>query len=325
RDAIDLFLTEVATCHSVVVENAAHSQIPRDDADDRSTLRRLTKIFHSRSGSRRITEKVRHMRTRSRLHGRTESAATASSFGDGVEWEPSSDGSGHARNESLGFAHARTESAASDRFVASPLRSAHARLDSGGLAYQSEPGSASQLPALGSDAADAPYAEPAQLPGAMPSARDLQSGLAQAVSAAQSKGPRPGPGPAQDPSRLSYSAESPDEGALVRAAKNFGYTFLGRVKSTIYLDVRGEKVQYEVLDTIEFNSTRKRMSTILRRPAPHSDIILFCKGADNVMIERLAKLPAAGDDAAGHVFGSREELRFERVMRERTFSQIDEF
>ncbi|KAI8325008.1 phospholipid-translocating P-type ATPase, partial [Martensiomyces pterosporus] len=115
----------------------------------------------------------------------------------------------------------------------------------------------------------------------------------------------------RDMSKLAYSAESPDEGALVRAAKNFGYTFLGRVKNTIYLDIRGEKVQYEVLDTIEFNSTRKRMSNILRRPAPHSDIILFTKGADNVMIDRLSKLPSNND--------------FERTMRERTFNQIDEF
>ncbi|KAI9501654.1 hypothetical protein BX070DRAFT_215436 [Coemansia spiralis] len=127
----------------------------------------------------------------------------------------------------------------------------------------------------------------------------------------------------QDMSKLAYSAESPDEGALVRAAKNFGYTFLGRIKNTLYLDIRGEKLQYEVLDTIEFDSTRKRMSSILRRPPPYNDIILFSKGADNVMIERLCKLP--GSDESPGVFGTRDEVSFERVMRERTFNQIDEF
>ncbi|KAJ2547776.1 hypothetical protein EV175_005080, partial [Coemansia sp. RSA 1933] len=131
---------------------------------------------------------------------------------------------------------------------------------------------------------------------------------------------------AQDMSKLAYSAESPDEGALVRAAKNFGYTFLGRIKNTVYLDIRGEKMQFEVLDTIEFNSTRKRMSMVLRRPPPHNDIILFSKGADNVMIERLCKLPAgATAQAQEGLFDSPEDARFEKTMRERTFRQIDEF
>ncbi|KAJ2794268.1 hypothetical protein H4S07_006804, partial [Coemansia furcata] len=127
----------------------------------------------------------------------------------------------------------------------------------------------------------------------------------------------------QDMSRLAYSAESPDEGALVRAAKNLGYTFLGRVKSTIYLDVRGERFQYEVLDTVEFTSSRKRMTTVLRRPAPYNDIMLFCKGADNVMTERLARLPAKNE--MPNPYASHDEVSFERVMRERTFNQIDEF
>ncbi|KAJ2891078.1 hypothetical protein GGI21_005960, partial [Coemansia aciculifera] len=126
----------------------------------------------------------------------------------------------------------------------------------------------------------------------------------------------------QDMSRLAYSAESPDEGALVRAAKNLGYTFLGRVKGTVYLDVRGERLQYEVLDTVEFSSSRKRMTTILRRPAPHNDIMLFCKGADNVMTERLGRLP--GKNEMPNPYASHDEVNFERLMRERTFNQIDE-
>ncbi|KAJ2764044.1 phospholipid transporting ATPase, partial [Coemansia nantahalensis] len=107
RDAIDLFLTQVATCHSVVVEKSFQKQIIDDDRDDRSTIRRLARIFHGRSGSRKITERVLHMRNRSRQHRRTESAATASSFGGGgddVEWAPPDNGpmsAGHARNASM--------------------------------------------------------------------------------------------------------------------------------------------------------------------------------------------------------------------------------
>ncbi|KAJ2327275.1 hypothetical protein IWW51_001843, partial [Coemansia sp. RSA 2702] len=270
RDAIDLFMTELATCHSVVVEKGSQKQIHTGD-DDHSTIRRITRIFHSRNGSRRITDKVRHIRHRSRHHGRTESTATASSFGDGVEWVPS-EAAGHARNESaasVGFSHARADSATSERFnLTAPVRGAAARLGDGQMAYQSEPGSSSHLAdANGADRyaeMDQPYSAGS---GSGVSERDLAQGLSQALSAAQAEGTSE----PKTPSKLDYSAESPDEGALVRAAKNFGYTFLGRVKSTIYLDVRGERMQYEVLDTIEFNSTRKRMSTILRRPAPHND------------------------------------------------------
>ncbi|KAJ2530944.1 hypothetical protein IWW43_004047 [Coemansia sp. RSA 1935] len=320
RDAIHLFMIELATCHSVVVEKSFQKQLPTD-GDDHSTIRRLTRFLHSRSGSRRITEKVRHMRHRSRHHGRTESAVTTSSYGDGVEWVPS-DGApasaGHERQvstTSVGYSQAYLDSATSERFnLAVPARP---RLGDGPFAYQSEPGSSNHISESGEDHY-AP-AEPPLSAGSGASARDLSQGLTQALSATQPVEPQE----PKDMSKLAYSAESPDEGALVRAAKNFGYTFLGRIKSTVFLDVRGEQVQYEVLDTIEFDSTRKRMTTILRRPAPHNDVILFSKGADNVMIERLAKLPARNDP--GHMFGSRDELSFERSMRERTFTQIDEF
>lgn len=39
-----------------------------------------------------------------------------------------------------------------------------------------------------------------------------------------------------------------------------------------------------MLNIIDFNNTRKRMSVILRR---NNKIILYCKGADNVIYERL--------------------------------------
>lgn len=42
--------------------------------------------------------------------------------------------------------------------------------------------------------------------------------------------------------------------------------------------------EYELLYIIDFNNTRKRMSVILRR---NNKIFLYCKGADNVIYERL--------------------------------------
>jgi phospholipid-transporting ATPase len=45
--------------------------------------------------------------------------------------------------------------------------------------------------------------------------------------------------------------------------------------------------EYEVLNVLEFDSTRKRMSVIVR--SPQGNIQLMCKGADTVVYERLAE------------------------------------
>ncbi|CRK86707.1 CLUMA_CG000540, isoform A [Clunio marinus] len=83
---------------------------------------------------------------------------------------------------------------------------------------------------------------------------------------------------------LEYQAQSPDEAALVSAARNFGFVFKSRTPSSISIDVKGKLEEYELLNIIDFNNTRKRMSVILRR---NNKIILYCKGADNVIYERL--------------------------------------
>lgn len=46
-------------------------------------------------------------------------------------------------------------------------------------------------------------------------------------------------------------------------------------------------MEYQVLNVCEFNSTRKRMSAIIR--GPDGKIKLYCKGADTVILERLAE------------------------------------
>lgn len=85
---------------------------------------------------------------------------------------------------------------------------------------------------------------------------------------------------------IEYKAQSPDEAALVATARDLGFAFIGREKDTIILDVMGERKEFELLNVLEFNSTRKRMSVIVR--AQDSDrIILLCKGADSVIYEHL--------------------------------------
>eukprot|EP01066_Platyproteum_vivax_P006656 Platyproteum_vivax@DN2402_c0_g2_i1.p1 len=101
-----------------------------------------------------------------------------------------------------------------------------------------------------------------------------------------------------------YSALIPDEGALVYGAKHFGFEFLSRDPSGVYISVFGKKVRVEVLGTFDFDSTRKRSSVVCRMSCDPREIsptdkneavaqskeriVLYCKGADTVIQERLA-------------------------------------
>ncbi|KAK9720781.1 hypothetical protein K7432_003913 [Basidiobolus ranarum] len=129
---------------------------------------------------------------------------------------------------------------------------------------------------------------------------------------------------------LKYRAESPDENALVSAAKDLGFTFLSRNKDSITIDVLGEEVTFQLLQVLEFNSTRKRMSVIIRRPKPWNDVVLFCKGADNIIFERLANdqeemISATSDHIDEY---SNEGLRTlclgYRILTEEQYSQWEE-
>uniref|UniRef100_A0A8C1X589 Phospholipid-transporting ATPase n=1 Tax=Cyprinus carpio TaxID=7962 RepID=A0A8C1X589_CYPCA len=84
---------------------------------------------------------------------------------------------------------------------------------------------------------------------------------------------------------LVYQAASPDEGALVTAARNFGFVFLSRTQDTITIMELDHEETYEMLALLDFNSDRKRMSIILR--FPDGKIRLYCKGADTVIYQRL--------------------------------------
>ena len=90
-----------------------------------------------------------------------------------------------------------------------------------------------------------------------------------------------------DPPKIEFKAQSPDEAALVSTARDCGYTVLERSNDGIVLDVQGEQREYKVLNTLEFNSSRKRMSAIIRMP--DNRIVLFCKGADSIIYSRLRK------------------------------------
>lgn len=85
---------------------------------------------------------------------------------------------------------------------------------------------------------------------------------------------------------INYQASSPDEAALVQAAKSQGYTFLSRSNKDIIIDVFGKQEVHELLETLEFDSTRKRMSVITRDP--NGQVHIFTKGADAIIFARLS-------------------------------------
>ncbi|CAJ2661079.1 probable phospholipid-transporting ATPase 4 [Trifolium pratense] len=90
-----------------------------------------------------------------------------------------------------------------------------------------------------------------------------------------------------------YEAESPDEGAFLVAAREFGFEFYRRTQSTVVvrerLSASGQVVEreYKILNLLEFTSKRKRMSVIVRDE--EGNIILLCKGADSIIFDRLSK------------------------------------
>ncbi|KAL6435701.1 hypothetical protein ACFW04_005540 [Cataglyphis niger] len=92
--------------------------------------------------------------------------------------------------------------------------------------------------------------------------------------------------PEEKNGKIEYQAQSPDEAALVSAARNFGFVFKERSPNSITIEVMGKKEIYELLCILDFNNVRKRMSVILRKDG---HLRLYCKGADNVIYERLKK------------------------------------
>ncbi|CAI9768069.1 unnamed protein product [Fraxinus pennsylvanica] len=96
----------------------------------------------------------------------------------------------------------------------------------------------------------------------------------------------------EETGKVTYEAESPDEAAFVIAAKELGFEFFNRTQSSVSVNeldpMSGKRVErsYKLLNVLEFNSTRKRMSVIVRDE--EGKLLLLCKGADSVMFERLS-------------------------------------
>ncbi|EGR33087.1 phospholipid-translocating p-type flippase family protein, putative [Ichthyophthirius multifiliis] len=83
-----------------------------------------------------------------------------------------------------------------------------------------------------------------------------------------------------------FNASSPDELALINFAKFCGFEYIGVDEENIIKVKQGEQIhKFKLLHVLEFNSSRKRMSLIVQNQ--QGQIVLYCKGADNIIFSRL--------------------------------------
>lgn len=81
---------------------------------------------------------------------------------------------------------------------------------------------------------------------------------------------------------INFQGTSPDEEALVIAAHALGYTLNLATGSHYILKLGTQKQKYKIIGVNEFNSNRKRMSIVVKSERDDS-VVLYCKGADNVI------------------------------------------
>ena len=89
------------------------------------------------------------------------------------------------------------------------------------------------------------------------------------------------------PHGIAFQASSPDEGALVEAAADLGYVFTNRTSTTVTVNVNDKEYVVDILANLEFTSDRKRSSVVIKHPET-GKLILFCKGADDLICQRLS-------------------------------------
>ena len=75
---------------------------------------------------------------------------------------------------------------------------------------------------------------------------------------------------------------------MVNAARFFGVKYVDRdEENNLFVDFKGQRQKWKLLNLIEFNSTRKRMTVVVRDP--EGQVHVFCKGADSILFPLLKK------------------------------------
>uniref|UniRef100_A0A2K6EQ90 Phospholipid-transporting ATPase n=1 Tax=Propithecus coquereli TaxID=379532 RepID=A0A2K6EQ90_PROCO len=114
-------------------------------------------------------------------------------------------------------------------------------------------------------------------------------------------------------SSLCYEAESPDEAALVYAARAYRCTLQARTPEQVMVDFAAlGPLTFQLLHILPFDSVRKRMSVVVRHPLSNQ-VVVYTKGADSVIMELLS---AASP-------GSLEKQQL--LIREKTQKHLDDY
>uniref|UniRef100_A0A3B4EG94 Phospholipid-transporting ATPase n=1 Tax=Pygocentrus nattereri TaxID=42514 RepID=A0A3B4EG94_PYGNA len=83
-----------------------------------------------------------------------------------------------------------------------------------------------------------------------------------------------------------YISSSPDEVALVEGMKRLGFTYLRLKDNHMEILNREDEIErFELLEVLNFDSVRRRMSVIVRSNS--GELYLFCKGADSSIFPRV--------------------------------------
>uniref|UniRef100_A0A8D2CS01 Phospholipid-transporting ATPase n=1 Tax=Sciurus vulgaris TaxID=55149 RepID=A0A8D2CS01_SCIVU len=91
----------------------------------------------------------------------------------------------------------------------------------------------------------------------------------------------------QPKQELRFEAESPDEAALVYAAKAYNCALVDRLHDQVSVELPHlGRLTFELLHTLGFDSIRKRMSVVIRHPLT-DEINVYTKGADSVVMDLL--------------------------------------
>lgn len=131
-------------------------------------------------------------------------------------------------------------------------------------------------------------------------------------------------------SQIKYQASSPDELALILAARDLGFIVFEKqntvVKIKTYPDgfASSPKIdEYEILNVIDFTSLRKRMSVVVK--FPDSRIGVVCKGADSVILERLRHAEIAKKKARDLLMSSsdRKTLEADLVLQSKLSMDLE--
>ncbi|KFP99022.1 putative phospholipid-transporting ATPase VD, partial [Leptosomus discolor] len=115
--------------------------------------------------------------------------------------------------------------------------------------------------------------------------------------------------------KLCYEAESPDEAALVHAARAYKCILQSRTPDQVTVDFAGlGSLTFQLLHILPFDSVRKRMSVVVRHPVSNK-VVVYTKGADSVMMDLLRAAPE----------GTSNSEMEQKKIKERTQKHLDDY